>query len=94
MSRFRQSALAACAGLGLAALSLVPASGQDLGPEGPLLGPRGTEGLPGLPGPKRGTVYQALGCHYARCLASDRSCVELHGRGSFRVCPQIFRRAR
>ena len=83
---FVASALVA---LGLATPPAASAAGFGPGP--PQLGP-GAGGLPGLPGPRRGTVDQALGCRSARCSPSDRSCVELHGRRTYRICPQIFHR--
>jgi len=64
---------------------------------GPILrpgpvGPRDEPGLPSRAGPSGSTVSLAFGCHYAKCLPSDRSCVQLHGRATYRVCPPLVRR--
>ena len=93
MLLLRLFAVSALVSLGLAGLPA--ASAEGLGSAAPQLGPRGAvglPGLPGLPGPRRGTVDQALGCRAARCSPADRSCVELHGRGTYRLCPQILHR--
>ena len=66
----------------------------QVGPISPLgpAGPRDEPGVPSRIGPKGSAVGQALGCHYAKCLQSDRSCIQLHGRGGYRVCPPVIRR--
>lgn len=81
-----RTVLFAAAALGAATLGPVAAAAQGYGP-GP--GPRGPIVLPG---PKGSTVLQARGCRYVRCAANDRSCIEMHGRGSYLKCPRIFTR--
>jgi hypothetical protein len=89
--------------LALFSLSWLDVSGalaQELGPgpiqlprkPGPIQLPRNEPGSPFRPSPKGSTVGQALGCHYAECLPSDRSCIQFHGRGGYRVCPPVVRR--
>lgn len=83
LRRFQTSLLAALI-LGIAALGATASAGQGYGP-----GPRGPIVLPG---PKGSTVLQARGCRHARCAPDDRSCRELHGKGSYLKCPRIFTR--
>ena len=71
MSRFRQSALAACAGLGLAALFLIPCLGPGSRPRGAAPGPEGhAKACPGCRGPSAEPCTKPSGVIYARCLAS------------------------
>jgi hypothetical protein len=76
---------------GPGSIQLPKAQIGPISPPGPA-GPRDELGVPSRVGPKGSTIRQALGCHYAKCLQSARSCIQLHGRGGYRVCPPVIRR--